>query len=183
MKEGSRWAREFLGAAVYSVAEGKRVGEVAGLFVDRARRSVAILAVASGTGSHPRYLSFAQIQKVGEDAVMIASEATLAPALSGGERRELENRLAGRRVLSQSGEHLGTITDYRLNIASGQIEGYQFQPESQGLLARLLALGRPEPFEIPDRLVITLGTDALVVPDDVASFIHSTAEQTSSSPE
>src|SRR5215207_7025929 len=106
MKESSRWAREFLGAAVYSVAEGKRVGEIAGLFVDRERRSVAILPVTGGTGSHPRYLSFARIEKVGEDAVMIASEAALAPALSGEERRELENHLTGRRVLSQSGEHL-----------------------------------------------------------------------------
>ena len=171
MEAKGRWARELLGTAVYSVAEGKRVGEVAGLRVDREGRRVALLAVAGGTWSQPRYLPFSRIQKVGEDAVMIESEAALAPALSGAERQALEEHLTGRRVLSQSGEHLGAVTDYRLELAGGRIEAYQFQPEAEGLLARLLALGRPEPFEIPDRMVITLGGDALVVPDDVASFV------------
>lgn len=177
MKAGSRGARAFLGSTVYSISEGRRVGDVAGLLVDRERRHVGVLEVGGGTGRHSRYLSYSRIETVGDDAVMIESEAALAPALSAEERRHLEPRLTGRRVLSQSGEHLGTITDYRVDLGSGQILAYQFQPESHGLVARLLSLGRPEPFEIPDRLVITLGEDALVVPDDVASFIETPAEE------
>jgi uncharacterized protein YrrD len=177
MESKSRGARELMGAAVYSVAEGKRVGEVVGLRVDRERRRVALLTVANGALSHPRYLAFSRIERVGEDAVMIPSEAALAPALSGAERQALEEHLTGRRVLSQSGEHLGSVTDYRLELTSGRIEAYRFQPEAEGLLTRLLALGRPEPFEIPDGMVITLGADALVVPDDVAAFVHSAAAE------
>jgi uncharacterized protein YrrD len=161
-----------LGLAVYSQKEGKRVGQVAGFLVDRQRRHVELLAVSSGAFSHLHYLPFSRVHNIGQDALMIESEAILMPQLPPEQRLELDASLSGRSVLTQSGERLGEITDYQLDEQSGKIEAYQFRVAGEGLLARLLSLGRHETVRVADQVVIALGADALVVPDDVTEISH-----------
>jgi len=178
MRDGLRNAQELLGLAVFSVSEGKRVGEVARLLVDRVSRRVTGMEVTGGAFRHPRYLRFDQIQTLGGDAAMIESESVLEPELQPDERRELDTSLSGRPVMSQRGERLGALTDYDLDTTSGKIATYRFQTGGGGL-SRLVPFAHHETIDVPDAMVITLGADALVVADAVAAAAEPTAAERS----
>jgi uncharacterized protein YrrD len=172
MKDGQRTAHELLGLAVFSIAEGKRVGEVARLLVHRASRRVTWMEVTSGAFSHGRYLHYDQIRTIGGDALMIESEAVLDRELHPEELKELDTSLSGRPVLSQHGERLGGVVDYVLDAGSGKIIAFRFETGGGGL-ARLVPFSHHDSVDVPDAMVITLGADALVVPEGVADVLHS----------
>jgi len=173
MKDGLRNAQELIGLAVISVSEGKRVGEIARLLVHRASRRVTRVEVTGGTFSHARYLRFDQIQTLGGEAAMIESESVLERELRSEELRELDTSLSGRPVMSRQGERLGELTDYDLDTTSGKIATYRFQTGGGGL-SRLVPFSRHETVDVPDAMVITLGTDALIVVDGAAAAAEPT---------
>lgn len=172
MTDGQRTAHELLGLAVFSIAEGKRVGEVASLLVHRASRRVTWIGVTGSAFSRERYLHYDRVQTIGADALMIESEAALDRELHPDERRELDTSLSGRPVLSERGERLGSVVDYVLSPETGKILTFRFETGGGGL-ARLIPFSHHEAIDVPDAMVVTLGADALVVPQGVAEVLKS----------
>lgn len=166
MSDQARRARSLLGMPVYSIAEGRRIGEIDALLIRPADRSLGAVRVA-GDG-HRRTLRFDLITSIGDDAVTVQSEEMLQGEPTSQTIRALDTHLSGRRVLTESGEVVGTIAGYVVNTHSGKIETFRVRCES-GMLGRLTALLRDEALEIPDALVISLGENALVVRDEAVS--------------
>jgi uncharacterized protein YrrD len=165
MNSQMRWAKELMGLPVLSVAEGQRLGTISALFIDRDARAVAAIGVSGGAFTRAHHLRFADLQTIGADAVMIAAAAIAQKGLPAAELRELDDRLAGRSVVTESGRQVGEIEGYAVNTTTGRLESYQVRPETSRL-ARLTGLGKPEALEIPDAQVVALGAHALILRDD-----------------
>src|SRR5436309_12511757 len=112
MSDAVRPARKLIGMPVYSAAEGKRLGEIAGLLVKQEDRSVVALGIQRGVLQQLIYLPLAQFKTIGADAVMVESESALGYGLPQGEIRALDSHLTGRPVLTESGERLGEIVGF-----------------------------------------------------------------------
>lgn len=165
-----RGARELIGLPVLTIAEGKRLGEISRLLIRREDRSVEAIGIGGGVFSSPHYLRFRQLSTLGVHDVMVASEAVLKEGLPPQETGELDDDLPGRAVVTEGGEKLGEVVDFTVDTRTGRIETYSVRPETTGVLARLEALVKPDLLEIHDALVLSLGTNALIVRDDAASF-------------
>lgn len=166
MSEPGRKGRDLLGMPVYTVQEGKRLGEITGLYVSREDSTVA--AVGLGNGGRNVVLPYGSLRLVGEDIVLLEGEPVLEQALDSNAIRELDSGLSGRPVLTRSGQRLGTILGIRVETVHGRIETYRVRPES-GLIAQLAAAVLDRGQEIPVHQVISLGNDALIVSDEAAA--------------
>jgi hypothetical protein len=102
---------------------------------------------------------------------MVDSEAALHAEVSPEQVRELDDRLAGRRVITESGQSLGEIFGFRVHDTIGRIETYRIHPTRVGL-AKLAALIKHDEVEFLDSVVVTLGADALVVRDKAIALFH-----------
>jgi uncharacterized protein YrrD len=169
MQDAARAGRDLLGLPVLSITEGKRIGQVSALLVRREDRTVAAIGI-SGAGSGARHLPFAEIKSVGPDAVMVESESVLQAELPAAESRDLEGALPGRSVVTESGQRLGEVTGFAVDVGSGRIESYHVRADS-GLLARLVGMVRRDEADLVDSLVIRMGDDALIVRDEAAQIV------------
>ena len=77
MSEEARKSQELMGLPVLTIAEGKHLGAISRLLVRQETRSVEAVGIGGGAFSHPSYLRFSQLSSIGDDAVMVASEAVL----------------------------------------------------------------------------------------------------------
>jgi uncharacterized protein YrrD len=166
-----RPARRLIGMPVFSAAEGKRLGEVAGLLVKQEERAVVALGIQRHLLHQLVYLPLDQFKTIGVDAVMVESETVLGRGLSHGEARALDSHLTGRPVLTESGERLGEVVGFQVEVTSGKICGFQARAD-KSLLSRLADLVRDGTFEVPDQSVVSLGSNALIVHDNVAATLH-----------
>jgi uncharacterized protein YrrD len=172
MSEEGHKSQELMGLPVLTVAEGKHLGPISRLLVRRETRTVEAVGIGGGAFSHPSYLRFGQLSSIGDDAVMVPSEAVLKEGIPPEEIKELDSSLMGRPVVTEHGQKLGEVTGFTANSDTGRIEAFRVRPEASGL-ARLAArahLSHPEMVELPDALVVSLGDSALIVRDEAASL-------------
>jgi uncharacterized protein YrrD len=172
MSEEARGAQELMGLPVLTIAEGKKLGSISRLLVRRETRSLVAVGIGGGAFSHPSYLRYSQLSKIGADAVMVASEAVLKEGIPPEEIGELDSSVLGRPVVTEHGEKLGQVAGFTANTATGRIEAFRVRPEVAGLarLAALAHLSHPENAELPDALVVSLGDSALIVRDEATSL-------------
>jgi uncharacterized protein YrrD len=172
MSEEARKAQELMGLPVLTVAEGKHLGSISRLLVNRETRSVVAVGIGGGAFSHPSYLRFSQLSTIGADAVMVASEAVLREGLPPEEVGGLDSSLLGRPVVTEQGQKLGEIVGFTANTGTGRIEGFRVRPDAVGLarVAEFIHLAKPEVVELPDALVVSLGDSALIVSEAAASL-------------
>lgn len=166
MSDGARAARSLLGMPVYSLAEGRHVGEVDALYVRPDTLALGALGV-KGDG-HRRTLRFELVTSIGDDAVTVQSEEMLQGGPTSQSIRALDTHLSGRRALTESGEVVGTVAGYLLDTRTGKIDAFRIRCEA-GLLGRLAAMVRDDAVEVPATMVVSLGPSALVVRDEAMS--------------
>lgn len=164
-REGERRGRDLIGMPVYTIVEGRRLGEVTALLVRREDATVAAIRVGNQLLSGPA-ISFSALRLVGADAVLVDSEATLSQTLPTEAIKALDDAVTGKTVLTSSGERIGTVSGFSVNTADGRIADYRVHPEAS-LLSRLARLVRSDSFEVPAEQVQALGADALIVMDTV----------------
>jgi|GEM_PF-4480967 len=164
---GDRRGKELLGMTVYSVQEGKRLGEVTALLVRRENSSVAAIRIGSQLTLGPA-VAYVDLRLVGIDVILVESESMLRKEISADEARTLDDRVPGRPVFTASGVRVGTVSGFWVHTDTGQIAAYRVRPET-GLLSRLARVVRSDSMDIPVEQVHSLGADALVVSDAVMS--------------
>lgn len=128
---------EAVGTRVMSKASAQRVGKLERVVFDVPPRRVVAVQVGGKD-----LVDWSAVSGLGTDAAVIESEEHLRPAADAREERALGGDLdwKGKRVLSDRGNELGTVTEIELDETSGAIEavdttGGRVGPE------RLLALG------------------------------------------
>jgi uncharacterized protein YrrD len=108
--------------AVVNTATATRVARVDGFVVLPGPARVALLRLGKvrGAGS---LLSWGDVQGFGPDAVTIASDAVIRPARDRLEQRAENDDLEilGKRVLSEQGTELGTVTDVDFDPDTGAV--------------------------------------------------------------
>ncbi|HUF32304.1 MAG TPA: PRC-barrel domain-containing protein [Acidimicrobiales bacterium] len=111
--------RALKGTKVMSKASAEKVGSVDRLVIDVGARRITAVQVAKGD-----VVAWEAISGIGDDAVIIDDRASVRSAAEGREARTLKGDLdiAGRRVLSDTGNLLGHVDDVELDEATGTIE-------------------------------------------------------------
>lgn len=132
-----RLLKDVIGTRVMSRASAQKMGKVERVVLDDPPRRV--LAVQVG---RQELVDWGHVSGVGSDAVVVESEDRVRPAADAREERALAGDFdwKGKRVLSDHGNELGTVTDVELDETTGSIEGLV---TSEGRVGadRLRALG------------------------------------------
>jgi uncharacterized protein YrrD len=150
--------REIIGLPVFHSATGKRLGDVKDLVLDAHGRWVRGLVLDWGGWFHqPRVLPVEMIQDIGPDAIVSYEEPQAEiPGDTISERRNLQ----GKRVLSQSGQDLGTLDDVFFEVG-GSITGFRL---SSGFVDDLIS-GKQE---LPVSGARTVGQDSIIVESELS---------------
>jgi uncharacterized protein YrrD len=113
--------RGLLGRPVVAADTAEQLGSVDAVVVDPGQQRIVALHLGAKSG---RFLSWAEVRTVGEDAVM----ATAASAARGTEG-PLEERVAagvgvkpGQRVIDDGGDELGALDDLEFDGATGTVD-------------------------------------------------------------
>ncbi|HET6386789.1 MAG TPA: PRC-barrel domain-containing protein [Armatimonadota bacterium] len=167
MSNAALRAHDLLGMPVYSIAEGKHLGAIRTLYVQRADRTVAAAAVGGSIGP-PRHIRFADFNRLGDDIALVQSAAVLDRDLPDDEMRGLDSALADRPVLTESGQKVGEVIGFSVNCVNGRIEAYRMRPEA-GFLGHVASALKNEVIQVSDQSVVSLGADAVIVRNDVAA--------------
>lgn len=166
-----RRGRDLLGLPVYSIVEGRRLGEIDALLVRREDRSIGAVRIRRGTlGQQHQILPFSILRTVGEDIALVESESALHGDAAA-ETEGLDMGLTGRPVLTQSGERVGQLAGFGVDTASGKIAVLRIRPDA-GFMRHLTALVKDDTVELPGESVHSLGADAVIVLDEAAAGLR-----------
>jgi sporulation protein YlmC with PRC-barrel domain len=161
-----RRGKDLLGMPVFSIAEGRRLGEVTTLLVRREDLTVA--AVRIGTAlSQGVPIAYGLLRLIGVDAVLVDNDAVLNSPLTPEVLSKLDDAVPGRPVITTGGERIGTISGFWLDTATGHINTFRVQPEA-GIMSRLARLIRNDTLDVSLEQVQALGAAALIVTDAIA---------------
>ncbi len=120
--------RALIGMPVFSLDQGKEVGELKNLIFDPVqRRVIGLILREGGLFRRPEILPYEEIEAIGPDAVVLRrqpEEATVTSRISDQDVKESFN-LTGRKVLSEEGHNLGTIYDLYINEGTGEVFGFE----------------------------------------------------------
>lgn len=108
--------------AVVSTATATRVARVDGFVVLPGPARVALLRLGKVSG-HGTLLAWEDVQGFGPDAVTVATDAVIRPPRDDLEQRAEDNDLdiLGKRLLSEQGTELGTVTDVDFDPETGVV--------------------------------------------------------------
>jgi uncharacterized protein YrrD len=107
---------------VVDTATATRIARVDGFVVLPGPARVALLRLGKVSGAGT-LLAWGDVQGFGPDAVTVATDAVIRPARDGLEQRAEDNDLEilGKRVLTERGMELGTVTDVDFDPDTGSI--------------------------------------------------------------
>ena len=157
-----RRGRDILELPVYTVAEGKFLGTIDGLLVQREDQSVPLIRVKNGTLGRHRYVPFAAMQTVGVDIALVPSEQSVRDVLSPDESHILDLDLRGRSVLTPTGQQVGTLAGFEVDTSSGKIVSLRVKAHA-GFFRSVVASVRDETVSVPHAFVKSLGADAIIL--------------------
>lgn len=155
---------EIKGLTVFSIADGKEIGKVKDLLINADKKAVDYLVIEIPNwyfGAH--VIAFNMIEGIGKDAVVIESdnivkELNQEPASI--QLVEKGIKLLGNRVLTKKGMIIGRISEYFVDIETGQITGCELMDNNNNIQGI-----------IPTGIAITFGKDALVVNNEVEQHL------------
>jgi uncharacterized protein YrrD len=154
-----RRSREIVGKPIVSAATGQKLGAVADLLLDESHHSVVGLIVRDGWISAERVLPYDDVQTIGPDVVIAKSAGELVDRRRWRERAvpaARASRFTGRRVVTEGGRILGTVSEVLIDEQTGRVDGYRIAGR-KGPLAPHSLLRAVED--------VRVGPDALVVRD------------------
>jgi uncharacterized protein YrrD len=164
-----RKGRDLIGKPIIAVNNGLKVTTIKDLiFSQQQDILVAVLTEEPGWFNSGAVVLISQIQTIGADGILIASEADITPAHQVPLVRSLLDRnniLRGTQVMTVSGRNLGRMVDLYFDTHTGKVEGYEV---SGGIFADAYT-GRSF---VPTSDTIKIGEDYAFVPDSVIGLME-----------
>jgi uncharacterized protein YrrD len=157
-----RRSKEIVGKPIVSASTGRKLGAVADLLLDDSQHAVVGLVVRDGWMTAERVLPYDGVQTIGPDVVIAKSAGELVDRRRWRERAvpaQRASRFTGRRVVTEGGRILGTVSEVFIDEQTGRVDGYQIAGR-KGPLAPHSLLRAVED--------VRVGPDAIVVRDHPA---------------
>ena len=152
------------GHPLIAITEGRKRGEVYDLLLDQQRRSIQAFAT-KGRLIHGPLLVPAAKATIGKDAVTFEPGALAGQDTSWLNDLPKASALLGMRVLTNTGQLLGTVEDIRIDPHTGMLVALELKPEQTGILHRLGSRRRI----LPTTGVISYGPDTIVALENTIS--------------
>ncbi len=151
-----------LGTQVISKSTAKRLGIVTQIWLDVDQRRVMGLSVAErflpgtpiGLGEN-LYMSLERVSLLGEDAILVDDEDVLEDLISS----ERYTSLIGNEVVTESGELLGKVQDFKFDSANGDL----FYLILSSLGNPLIPAAIVSTYELDVNEIIAVGRDRIIV--------------------
>ena len=159
-----RRVSEYVGKPILSADKGEKVGTVADVLVDAHAARIIGVIISGGILSSEHVLPYADVQTMGNDAVLARSREHLMTAR---EWHESENDAArsstfkNKRVITVTGRELGAVRDLYVNEQTVIVEAYDVAGRG---FVRLVARRNV----LPGSAAVTIGPDALIVSEEAA---------------
>lgn len=152
---------DVIGTKVISVNNGQEIGKVKDIIYDpRLNKVRALLIDEGGWFSDAKIISLENINSIGQDAVMVNSEAAIRKASEISEKvaniAKGGTYLTKTKVITESGTELGEVTDIFFDPSSGQVQEFEV---SEGLVKDVRS-GKKR-FNISN--IKTVGEEAIIV--------------------
>jgi uncharacterized protein YrrD len=159
---------KLVGKPIISADTGERIGKVSDVLLDLPSQHVIGLVVAAGVLNSEHVLPYADVQTLGKDAV-VARAGTRVVSPKEWRKQAIHTARASalkhRRVLTRSGRALGEVHDVLLDDA-GSVEAFEVTGSTLGALLHRRSM-------LPQTAGVTVGADAVLVPDDTAAAMES----------
>ncbi|QGT98892.1 hypothetical protein SYNTR_0299 [Candidatus Syntrophocurvum alkaliphilum] len=156
-------SQEIIGLPVFSIIDGKKIGQVKDLVVNPEEGKVEFILVSNGSWYvGARVLPYKAVMGVGEHAVTTESDNQLTNISETNNANSLLERnveLKGNRVLTNKGNLIGIISEYSIDEETGEILSLEFKT----------AQDESETENIEASQILTYGADVLVVKEQIAS--------------
>jgi uncharacterized protein YrrD len=166
---------EVIGLKVVTINEGKEVGKIKDIVYDAEDNKVkAFILSEGGLLGNTRIILYSSIKSIGKDAVMIVSPDSIFRAEKAKDNKTTEiakgdQYLVNTKLISESGDDLGKISDILFNPIDGKVEELEV---STGMMDEMIA-GKKK-VKVSD--ILTVGKDATIVKDAVEESIEHQSE-------
>lgn len=170
-------SQEIIGLPVFSIMDGKKIGQVKDLVINPEEGKVDFIMVSNRNWYvGARVLAYKSVMGIGEHAVTTESENSLTSINETANANNLLERnieLKGNRVLTNKGNLIGVISEYEINEDTGKISRLEYRTAEDEskievieaeqvmtygidvLVIRQNGGGSPGPAPTPDEPVIT----------------------------
>lgn len=155
--------KKIIGLPVLIVKDGKEIGTVEEFIVDFDNGKLMGLVLSSGILVKDRIVRVEDVSEFGKDAIMIPHDQVIKSLKVVGILKDLLNKkikIIGNKVITQSGEELGNVKDYEVDMASNKLVKLIV---SSGILKDLFK----GELIITANNIISIGQDAIVVRDNM----------------
>lgn len=153
---------DMIGKPVVSTRSGDKLGTISDALLDASRVELVGLIVRHGLIPKEHVLPLGDVQTVGRDAVLAATEEHLLSSREWRERDEdaiRSSALRGRRVVTAAGEQVGTVSDFLVDEGTATLQGIEIESHSLAGLRSHRAVLSP-------RAAPRIGPDAVIVQED-----------------
>jgi uncharacterized protein YrrD len=156
--EEEKLASELKGLIVLSLEEGKLLGKVSKVFVDKEDAALSGIMIKDQFWSMGhQYISVKEIQSLGEDVIYVKSKKSLSTPNNAKQDISLKD-LQGHWVTTHNGRHLGQFEDAMFTTTNWKVTEVMMSEDKR------LAI------QLGD---ITFGTDEILVPAEYSSKVQS----------
>lgn len=159
-----RKSQEIIGLPVFSVIEGRKIGQVKDLVINPEEGKVDFILVGNGSWYEgARVLSYKAVMGIGEHAVTTESENQLTNLNETAHVNTLLDRnveIKGNRILTNKGNLIGVISEYELDESTGRMTRLQYKCAQDESKTEIVEADQ----------VLTYGTDVVIIKDKTNGY-------------
>lgn len=156
-------SQEILGLPVFSIVDGRKLGQVKDLVINPEEGKVDFILVSNGSWYvGARVLPFKAVMGVGEHAVTTESETHLTSINETSSANSLLQRnieVKGNRVLTNKGNLVGVVSEYEIDESTGKLVRLEYKT----------ALDETKIEIVDAENVLTFGADVIVIKEKTGS--------------
>lgn len=150
-------SQEIIGLPVFSIIDGRKIGQVKDLVINPEEGKVDFIMVSNGSWYvGARVLPYKAVLGVGEHAVTTESENQLAAINETASANSLLQRnieVKGNRVLTKRGNLIGVVSEYELDELTGKLLRLEYKTAQDESVTEIIEAEN----------VLTYGADVIVV--------------------
>jgi len=168
-------SQEIIGLPVFSVMDGKKIGQVKDLVLNPEEGKLDFILVSNGSWySGARVLPYKAVMGIGLHAVTTESDSLMTNISETANAHSLLQRnieIKGNKVLTNRGNLIGIVIEYEVDETNGKVTRLEYRTAQDESVVEVIDADQ----------VLTYGLDVIVIKEEAAG--HSPIDDGSSQPE